>query len=154
MRCGEAGDAERDPASRRPIDGARLHGQRDALARDVHLLDAHLDHVAGLHHLARVLDEAVGQLGDVHQAVLVHADVDEGAERGDVGHHAFELHAGLQVGDLLDALLEGGGLELGARIAAGLLQLGEDVGDGRDAERGVGELRPGLQRLQERRGRR
>ena len=80
-----------------------------------------------LHHLARVLDEAVGQLGDVHQPVLVHADVDEGAERGDVGDHALQLHARLQVGDLLDALLEGGGLELGARVAAGLLQLGQDV---------------------------
>ena len=119
------------------------------LLRDVHLLDAHLDDVAGLHHLARVLDEAVGQLGDVHEPVLVHADVDEGAERRDVGDDAFELHAGLQVRDLLDALLEGGGLELGARIAAGLLQLGEDVGDGRDAELRVGECR-GLQRLEER----
>jgi hypothetical protein len=33
----------------------------------------------------------------VHQAVLMHADVDEGAEVGDVGDHAFEQHAGLQV---------------------------------------------------------
>ena len=50
-------------------------------------------------------DEAVGELGDVDQAVLVHADVDEGAEGGDVGDRALEHHAGLQVGDLVDALL-------------------------------------------------
>ena len=61
----------------------------------------------------------------------------------DVGDDAFELHAGLQVGDLLDALLEGRRLELGARVAAGLLQLGEDVGDGRDAEVRVGEVLAG-----------
>ena len=94
----------------------------------------------GLHHLARILDETVGQLGDVHEPVLMHADVDEGAERGNVGDDAFELHAGLQVGDLVDALLERRRLELRARIAAGLFQLGENVGDGRDAERGVGEF--------------
>ena len=64
----------------------------------------------------------------------MHADIDEGAEGGDVGDHAFELHAGLQVGDLLDALLERRGLELGTRIAARLLEFGEDVGDRRHAE--------------------
>jgi tetratricopeptide (TPR) repeat protein len=55
----------------------------------------HLDDVAGLDHLARVLHEAVGQRRDVDQAVLVHADVDEGAEGGDVADHALEDHAGL-----------------------------------------------------------
>ena len=34
--------------------------------------------------------------GDVHEAVLVDADVDEGAEVGDVGHDALEHHAGLR----------------------------------------------------------
>ena len=42
----------------------------------------------------------------MNQAVLVHADVDERAEVGDVGHHAFELHAGHQVAQLLHAVLE------------------------------------------------
>ena len=47
----------------------------------VHL--QHGDHHPLLHldHLGGVLDEAVGELADVHQAVLVHADVHEGAER-------------------------------------------------------------------------
>src|SRR3546814_7516598 len=62
--------------------------QRDAFARDVDLQHLHLDDVAGLDHLARILAVAVGQRGDVDQAVLVHADVDEGAEGGDVAHHS------------------------------------------------------------------
>ena len=43
-----------------------------------------------------VLDEAVGELGDVHEPVLVHADVDEGAEGRDVGHRPLEQHPGFR----------------------------------------------------------
>ncbi len=70
----------------------------------------------------------------------MHADVDEGAEVGDVGHHAFEHHARLQIAELLHAVLELGGLELRTRVAAGLVQLAENVGDGGQAEGLVGEL--------------
>jgi hypothetical protein len=38
----------------------------------------------------------------VHEPVLVHALIDEGAEGRDVGHHALELHAVLEIGDALD----------------------------------------------------
>ena len=84
----------------------------------------------------------------MHEAILVHADVDERPERGDVGDDAFELHAFLEVADCLDAFLERGGLELRTRVATRLLQFGEDVGHGRDAERVVGK-RFGLQRAQQ-----
>ncbi len=53
----------------------------------------------------------------------MHTHVDEGAEGGNVGHRAFELHAELEVGDLLDTVSERRRLELGTRVAAGLLQL-------------------------------
>ena len=43
-----------------------------------------------MHHLIRVLDVVVSHLADVHEAVLMHADVDEGAEGGDVGYDAVE----------------------------------------------------------------
>ena len=76
-----------------------------------------------------VLHEAVGQLADVDQAVLVHADIDEGAEARDVGDHAFERHAGLEVGDFADVLAPLGGDELVARIAARLAQLLADVAE-------------------------
>ena len=75
------------------------------------------------------------------------ADVDERAERGDVGHHAFQDHAGPQVPEGLDALGERGRGERGPRVAAGLFQLAQDIGHGRHAELVVGEL-PGLQRAQ------
>ncbi len=83
-----------------------LDRQGDALAVLLHLQHAHLDPIAHLHHLGRVLDELVGQLADVDQAVLVHADVDEGAEGGHVGDDALEHHALLQVLDLGDVLAE------------------------------------------------
>src|SRR5215831_993820 len=42
-----------------PLDAAGLHGERDAFLRYVHSLDAHLDDISGLNHLARIFDEAV-----------------------------------------------------------------------------------------------
>ncbi|MCY1434588.1 hypothetical protein D9M71_506520 [compost metagenome] len=119
---------------------AHAHRQADAFARDVDFHDLDLDHVASLDCFTRVLDELLRQRRDVHQAVLVHADVDEGTEVGDVGHHAFEDHARFQVLEVFDAVLEGGGLELGAWVAAGLVQFLQDVGDGRQTEAFVGEL--------------
>ena len=35
--------------------------------------------------------------GDVHEAVLVYADVHKGAEVNDISHGAAEYHAGLQI---------------------------------------------------------
>src|SRR6185437_4639114 len=43
------------------------HGKGDALAREVHLHHLHLDDVAGLHRVARILHEAVRERGDVDQ---------------------------------------------------------------------------------------
>ena len=64
----------------------------------------------------------------------MHADVHKGAERRDIGHRAFEHHAGLEVVERFDSVLEHGGLEGRARIAARLLQFAQDVGDGRQPE--------------------
>ena len=52
--------------------------------------DLHLDDVAGLRDGAWVFDEGVRHGRDVHQAVLVHANVDEGAEGRDVGDGPLE----------------------------------------------------------------
>src|SRR5690606_25579452 len=96
--------------------------QTDAPARDVDLEDLHLDDLAGPDDVVGILHEAARHGGDVHEAVLVHAHVDECTERRDVGDHSLEDHAGLQVGDLLDTGGEGRGPELGTRVAAGLLE--------------------------------
>jgi hypothetical protein len=67
----------------------------------------------------------------VDQAVLVHADVDEGAECGDVGDDPLEHHTGGEVLHLAHVVAETRRLEHGARVAAWLGQLGHDVGQGR-----------------------
>ena len=120
--------------------GVLSHGQADPLARHVDLHHPDLHHVAGLHHLVRVLHEAVGERRNVDQPVLMDADVHEGAEGRDVGHHPLEHHAGLEVGDLLDARRKGCGLERRTRVAAWLLEFGDDVGDRRHTELFVGEI--------------
>ena len=74
-----------------------------------------------------MLDEAVGQLGDVHEAVLVHAHVDKGAKVDDVAHGALEFHAGFQV---IDGKRRAAKDHLGrvvAWVAAGLLELVDNV---------------------------
>ena len=73
---------------------------------------------------------------------LVDAHVDERAEGRDVRDLALQQHPRLQVGDLVHALGEGGRAERRTRVAAGLLQLGQDVGDGRQAEGVVNEPEP------------
>src|SRR6185312_5042423 len=93
------------PVVARPILARRgvtqLHRQADAPAFDVHLHDLDLHDVAGLRDLARVADELVRELAHVHQPILVHAQVHEGAERGHVAHRALQDHAGLQVADVV-----------------------------------------------------
>src|SRR5690606_1063417 len=113
--------------------------QTDSLPSDIDVEHFDLDDVAGFHDLARILHELRRQRRDVHEPVLMNADVDERAERGDVANDAFEDHAGLQVVDLLDTFGEARGLELGPRIAARLLELAQDVAYRRHAELLVGE---------------
>ncbi len=76
----------------------------------------------------------------MHQAVLMHANVHESPERGHVGHHAFQHHARGEVLQRLHALGEAGRGERRPWVTAGLLQLAEDVGHGRQAETVVGEV--------------
>src|SRR5437016_1511379 len=54
--------------------------QRDSLSRSIDVQDLDPDDVAGLHDFARVLHEVLCHRRDVHQAILMHPDVDEGTE--------------------------------------------------------------------------
>ena len=83
----------------------------------------------------------------MHQAVLVHTYVDEGAKGGDVADRAFEHHAFFQVLDVFHAVIETRHLEVRARVAARLFQLGQDVLDRDDAKFLVGK-QLGAQRFQ------
>jgi hypothetical protein len=115
-------------------------GEGDALAREVDGEDLDLDAVAGFDDVVGVGDELGGELGDVDEAVLVDADVDEGAEVGDVGDDAFEGHVVFEVGDGEDVVAEGEGVELLAGVAAGFAEFVDDVVEGgfADVVGGVG----------------
>src|SRR5574343_1063620 len=114
------------------------HGQCDALAGQINFQHLDLHDLACLDYLVRVLDEGVGQRRDMHQTILMHADIDEGTKGRDVGDDAFEDHAGLQILHFGDAVGEGGRLELRARVATGFFQFLQDVLNGRQAEALVG----------------
>src|SRR5262249_31798660 len=100
----------------------RLDRKRDLvfLAVDVEHFDLHA--IAGAHRLARVLDEAGGELRDVHEPVLMDADVHEGAEIGDIGHDARADHVLLEVLELGDIVPVLEGDKLLARVAARLFE--------------------------------
>src|SRR5712664_926383 len=79
----------------------RLHAERDLALVRVHVDDLHVELVALLHHVARVLHPLVAQLGDVHEALDAGLDLHEGAEVGDLGHLALHAAAdGVLVGQL------------------------------------------------------
>src|SRR6266568_3071282 len=71
----------------------RLDGQRDLALVLVHVDDLHVDLVALLHHVARVLGALLAQLGDVDQPLDAGLDLDEGAEVGELRHLPLQLRA-------------------------------------------------------------
>src|SRR5262245_17072873 len=93
----------------------RLGAQADALTLEIHAEHADTNQIADAYDLVRILDEPIRELGNVNQAVLVHADVDERAERGDVRDPTFEHHARAHVFDVAHVVTERGRFELGAR---------------------------------------
>ena len=67
-----------------------LHGEADATTLGVDFHDLHLDDVADLDNLRRSLDVARSHLGDVHQALGGLAQLDECAERNNLGDRAVD----------------------------------------------------------------
>ena len=106
-----------------------LHAEADALGLRVEADDLHLDLLADLQRLGRVVDAPPRDVGDVQQAIDA-AEIDEGAVVGDVLHHAVEDLAFLQALDQLGALLGAGLFQHGAAgdddVAAGAVHL-EDL---------------------------
>ena len=77
-------------------------GEGDPFALEVNRQHLYLDDFSDLDRFPRILDEALRQMTDVDQSVLVHADVDKGAEGGDVGYGALEDHARLHAAGAAD----------------------------------------------------
>ena len=63
------------------------------------------------------------------QPVLVHTEIDEGAELRHVADRAFQRHAGLQMLEVGHAFVEACDDKIGPWVAAGLFQLDQDVLD-------------------------
>ena len=114
--------------------GFGLHAEGDAISGEVDFDHSDVDVLADFDDFAGVFDEVVGELADVDEAVLVDADVDEGAEGGDVGDDAGEFHADLEVGGFFDIFGEGEGGELLAGVAARFGEFGEDIAEGGEAD--------------------
>src|SRR5262249_33728609 len=117
---GDVGDAALDAGAERilgldalpRIVEQLLHAERDAVGLVVDLDDLDLGGLADDQHLARVVDAAPRDIGDVQQAVDA-AEVDERTVVGDVLDHAVD---DLTLFEILHQLL--------ALLGAGLLQHG------------------------------
>src|SRR5262249_1685632 len=82
-----------------------LETERDPLAFAVDVEHLHLDRLADLEHLRRMVDVTPRKLGDVDEAVHP-VEIDEGAEVDDVGDRALDDVAGIEpVEDPLPLLL-------------------------------------------------
>ena len=103
------------------------HRQRNAATFFVDRHHPHGHDVADRDAIVRILNELRSQLADVHQAGVLQADVDERAEIDDVQHRAHQLHAGRQIVELEDSLLEDRLRQRFARVAAGPSELTDDI---------------------------
>ena len=93
----------------------------------VNVLDLNLDNVAGLEHLGGMLDELIAHLGNVEEAVVVHADINEATEVNNVSNSTLKLHICLKVVDVENV---GGKDRCGCivtNVTAGLLKLGDNI---------------------------
>ena len=57
-----------------------FHAEGNTLSYRIHIKHAHMHNVTHLHHIPGVFHEAVGKLRNMHQAVLMHTQIDERAE--------------------------------------------------------------------------
>ena len=73
--------------SRLPLDSS--HRQLDSLLLQVHAHDLNVYDIANADCLKRMLDVAVGKLGNVNQTILVYADVYESTEVDYVTNGSF-----------------------------------------------------------------
>src|SRR5512135_855706 len=89
----------------------------------------------------RIVHKSVSKLRNMNQSILMHSDVHEGSEVGDVGHHPFEFHPGGEILDFLYLFLEGRVSEFLPGIAPGLLQLSNNIPQGWFTDR-LGRIAP------------
>ena len=104
------------------------HAELHAAPRGVHAEHAHGYDLADRDHRERIAHEVVGQFRDMDQAILLDADVDEGAEVHDVAHRALQDHPLARSSSLSMSLAQDRLGQAVARVEARLLQVLDDVG--------------------------
>lgn len=82
------------------------HRQPNPLPLQIDFEDFDGDMLVDFDNRGGVFDEAVGEFGDMHEAILMHADVDERAEMRDIRHDAGQLHADLEITDSVHTFVE------------------------------------------------
>ena len=100
----------------------------------IHFEHDDLDDIAYGDGLARVADKPVADLGDMYEAILMHADIDERAEVNHVSDGSGQLHPGLQILYLEHVPAQQDRRELVARVAPRLHKFGGNIAQGRLAD--------------------
>ena len=98
----------------------------------------------------RIAHKFIGQLADMHQPVLMHADIHKRPKRRHVGHRAFQHHARLQIAYFLDPRRKGRGLETWPWVAPRFFQLQQNIAHRWQPKPRIGEI-AGFQLPQHRR---
>jgi len=112
-----------------------LHTQPDTFAVHIDFDDTNTDVLMETDDLCGVGDEAVGELRDVDESVLMNTDVDEGSEVRDVRHDTREFHSYDEVVEGMDILVEFKDFNLPTWVTPWFLKFGEDVVEGRSPTR-------------------
>lgn len=99
------------------------HRQRDSFLGQIDIEHLDIYNIANTHCLERVLDEFVGNLGDVHQSVLMDANIHKHAKINDISNCALQDHIGLEILHLKDITSQDGLWHVFARVPCGLLEL-------------------------------
>ena len=107
-----------------------LYTQCDTFATHIYFDDTDADVLMKADDLCGVSDEAVGELRDVDESVLMNTDVDEDAKVGDIRHDTREFHSYDEVGEGVDVLVKFEYFHLSTWVTARLLKFGEDVVEG------------------------
>ncbi len=84
-----------------------LHAEGNTLSLRIETNHLHLDALANLQGIGRMIDAAPGDIGHMQKAIDA-AEIDEGAVIGDILDNAFEHLAFVQIGDQLVALFGAG----------------------------------------------
>ena len=99
----------------------------------IHLDDADTDVLMEFHHISGMGDATVCHLRDMHQTILMDADINKGPEVGDVRHDAWQFHSLDEVVDGVYTGIELKLLYLLAWVATRFFQFFHDISEGGDA---------------------